>query len=501
MKTQIIQLEPHDDIISIRDKIGWARASRVLLTLPKRGKVLRDKTDLAILKRHCQTLGVQVALITKDSLTCTLASEIGLPTFPSLTKANYLDWQSPTVSKPPALTPDEIHARFRQLQQIRNQLRSNNGSWFTTPLGRLVSFFLGACSVLLLAVALLPRAEIKITPQQSEQSLTLTLTASQQFKNARPTGEFPVTLLPVQVSKTKAKKVSGVMNIPIAFARGEVLLTNLTDQPIQIPKGTFVRTISNPPHRYQITTDGVLPPTSGATVLLPVQAVIPGASENVPQNSIQALEGDLGLQLSVKNPQEINGGRDQTSPAPSASDRLTLLEETQNELIRLASERVTSMLAPGDLLLSTQPSKIEITRKEFVPTDQRPADTLELSLELKAYFATVQYQHLQTVGLSLLDASLPSGSLPLNTTFKAECTHPPQRSDSSTFTCPLKISRLVKQHINIETLQKSISGKSIEWVKTYLQSAVNLQTPPEIKISPAWLPIFPILPFQIDIST
>jgi hypothetical protein len=36
MKTQIIQLESHDDIISIRDKMGWSQTSRILLVWPEK---------------------------------------------------------------------------------------------------------------------------------------------------------------------------------------------------------------------------------------------------------------------------------------------------------------------------------------------------------------------------------------------------------------------------------------------------------------------------------
>ena len=31
MKTHILQLEPHDDVFSVRDKMGWGQAARVLL--------------------------------------------------------------------------------------------------------------------------------------------------------------------------------------------------------------------------------------------------------------------------------------------------------------------------------------------------------------------------------------------------------------------------------------------------------------------------------------
>ena len=66
MKTQILQLESHDDAISTRDKMGWGQTRRVLLIWPARGRVLTRQLDLILLLRHSLTLGVQLALVMDD---------------------------------------------------------------------------------------------------------------------------------------------------------------------------------------------------------------------------------------------------------------------------------------------------------------------------------------------------------------------------------------------------------------------------------------------------
>ena len=46
MKTQIITLESHDDLISVRDKLSWAKTPRILLVWPKYEDVTLRLLDL-----------------------------------------------------------------------------------------------------------------------------------------------------------------------------------------------------------------------------------------------------------------------------------------------------------------------------------------------------------------------------------------------------------------------------------------------------------------------
>src|SRR5215207_7702582 len=60
MKTQIITLESHDDLISVRDRLSWAKTPRILLVWPKYEKVTLRQVDLKILQRHASSLGAQL---------------------------------------------------------------------------------------------------------------------------------------------------------------------------------------------------------------------------------------------------------------------------------------------------------------------------------------------------------------------------------------------------------------------------------------------------------
>ena len=56
MKTHVIQLEPHDDVISIRDKMSWAKTGRILLVFPTRVRSRFLTLDLRLLQREGQRL-------------------------------------------------------------------------------------------------------------------------------------------------------------------------------------------------------------------------------------------------------------------------------------------------------------------------------------------------------------------------------------------------------------------------------------------------------------
>ena len=65
MKTHVIQLEPHDDVISIRDKMSWAKTGRILLVFPARVRSRFLTLDLRLLQRQAESLGAQLAVVTR----------------------------------------------------------------------------------------------------------------------------------------------------------------------------------------------------------------------------------------------------------------------------------------------------------------------------------------------------------------------------------------------------------------------------------------------------
>ena len=51
MKTTILHLEEHDDVITVQDRLGWAKSPRALLIWPDEGRILTRQLDLVLLQR------------------------------------------------------------------------------------------------------------------------------------------------------------------------------------------------------------------------------------------------------------------------------------------------------------------------------------------------------------------------------------------------------------------------------------------------------------------
>ncbi len=92
MKTQIFTLEAHDDLISVRDRLSWAKTPRILLVWPKGEKISLRLLDLKVLQRHADSLGAQLGLVTRRSSVRREAESLGIPVFESTSAAQRETW-------------------------------------------------------------------------------------------------------------------------------------------------------------------------------------------------------------------------------------------------------------------------------------------------------------------------------------------------------------------------------------------------------------------------
>jgi hypothetical protein len=193
VKTQILHLDPHDDFISARDKMGWSKTDRILLVWPARQGVLHRRVDLALIQRHSKTLGAQLALVTLDAEVRYFARELGIPVFKTLGRAQKAAWRPPRWlrMRPPVLPPADGHVR-PDLAALRDQAHPPSPAWLNRTAARLGLFLLGLLAYLAIAAALIPGAEVEIDPQTIPQSVTLQVQASQDF----PGSTWAVRFLP-----------------------------------------------------------------------------------------------------------------------------------------------------------------------------------------------------------------------------------------------------------------------------------------------------------------
>ena len=172
MKTQVIQLEPIDDVTSVRDKMSWAKARRVLLVFPPRARILTRTLDMRLLRRQAIKLGILLAIVTRSRDLRRIAVNEGIPVFTKTSRAQRSAWEVLPVTE----TPQRRGPR-PNLRQMRSEAFPTEARWRALLGLRLLFFFLAILAVLSLSFLFVPSATIQLAPETSLQNLTVPVSA------------------------------------------------------------------------------------------------------------------------------------------------------------------------------------------------------------------------------------------------------------------------------------------------------------------------------------
>ncbi|MCJ7717016.1 MAG: hypothetical protein MUO54_10935, partial [Anaerolineales bacterium] len=225
MKTQIIQLEIHDDTISVKDKMDWSQAPRVLLVWPKQGKVLKSRLDLVLLERYCSAHGSQMAVLTKELNIQYQAEEAGIPVFHSRKNAQLQPWRK-SFREFRRREVEQQAAEVRDFDFFDREdktLRKNLPAW-----GRITLFTLGVFAVMSIGALLLPRANITLNEEETRQEIVIPVIADPTANGINISGIIPSREVVVLLDQEGSLTASGRIPIPDEYAQGEVVFTNLT---------------------------------------------------------------------------------------------------------------------------------------------------------------------------------------------------------------------------------------------------------------------------------
>ncbi len=504
MKTYLVQLENHDDAISARDKISWGKARRVLLVWPHNGRVLERRVDLLLLMRHCQQTGAQMAIVTRNGEVIYHARELGIPVFKKPEQAQKVAWRKP--GKQRTRWREGKPALAQELRWQRDRLAKQDGvkqRWIDNRWVKLVVFTLAIASFLLLALSFAPGARIVLEPAQNSQQLSLAVWASPEILAPSPSGGLPANVLSVIVEGRALAESSGRVLVPDQFAAGQILLTNLTDQPVEVPQGSIVSTRSDMPVRFFTTRAVSLPAGPGTSEEVPIQAVAPGRVGNVLPNQIQAMEGPLGLRLMVVNPDALTGGSDRSSPAPSREDFRRLREDLLSDLRGTAVEELRAQLQPGQRLLDRSLHIRTVITEEREPAEGQPAERLQLTMRVEFEGWYIKETDIEAVVSPILDASLPGGFQAVPGSLQVEFLEEPVLVESGisketdTLQWQVAVRRSIESVWVDAAVIQAIQGRKVEEARQILENRLFLAEPPEIMLFPAWWARMPFLPARI----
>lgn len=495
MKTQIIALESHDDLISVRDRMSWAKSPRILLVWPKYEKVTLRPVDLRVLQQHAHYLGADMGLVTRRTEVRRDALGFGIPVFDSTAAAQRDVWPERRSTSRRGTRADHP-----DLRTMKAEAQVNEAKWKSSPAVRVGFFLIGVLAVLAVAALFVPRAAIKLTPISQQQSVTIPVAASKSNPSVLINGSVPAQSITVTVTGSQSAQIASQSSIPQTKATGIARFKNLTQNDVSIPAGTVVYSVGQSTVRFVTTNDTHLLGTANTFVDVPITAEQAGAIGNLPTNSIQAIEGNVGLSASVTNPEPTEGGTDLVTTAPSDDDRQRVHDVLLTILQTQAKQQIKASIGAKDLLLENTLQMGKVLNETYNPPTGRAGSllTLTMSVEYSAQYVTAD--NLTQLAQTVLNASMPTGYVPDSNTLSFSEVGSATLDQSGATHFDLQVAQTLVHQINLAQANALVRGLSPQAAAQNLQSNLPLASAPQIDLSPSWWPWMPLIPFRIEIQ-
>jgi hypothetical protein len=494
MKTHIIQLERHDDAVSTRDKMMWGSSQRILLVFPERGNILERRVDLVLLQRHSQALGSQLALVSNRYTVRQHARDLGIPVFKSVIQAQKSPWRIPFVIRRKFMRRAPVRTPLDNLRSIRAKPARQ------LTLGeRLLIFTLGVAAVLALMIFIFPGAFIQLSMLEQEQQLSIELRASPAITSPNLSGGIPAYLTSVVVEGSETGRSTGRTRIANRAAGGEVVFASLSDQDVLVPVGTIVRTLDDPPVRFETMLSVVVKAGNQDGVIAPIRAIVAGSGGNVPSGTIIGIEGPVGPLVSVINEDFTSGGSDQLSPAPSSGDFDRARQQILTQLAEQAQIEMKAGLPSDSYLLSSTIQLEAVEYEKLQPAEGEPGD--QYTITVRAWFAGwyVTASDIYTAAEIGLNAALPAGYMPVPDTLRIKLNNQ-STTEANKAGYQVETMRKLKANWTKEEVVHLVRGKDLMTAAAIIESRFAMESPPQFQMTPGWWPRLPYLPLRIQVG-
>ncbi len=498
MKTQIIPLETHDDVISIRDKMAWAKTPRILLVWPASGHVDVRPLDLTLLRRHATALGAELGLVTRNAEIRAAAQHIDLPVFSKPAHAQRKTWPL-RVSVHPGRRAPRL-----DLRSVRDVLPNRElfEDFSQSTLARLIVFSIGVLAVLLVPFIFIPSAEIHITAPTRPQSIEINVSAEPTAETVALSGVIPAHLKTFELEMTESIPSTGQTVVPNQAAEGMLRFTNLADPAIDVPLGTVVLTLSTTsiPVRFATVEAVKVPAGTGSVAYARARALTPGEQGNLPAATLTAFEGPLGLSLRVTNLSEMRGGANLPTAAPTEEDHQTLLERLKKALQLQAQQQLSAQFAPSDVFFPASLGVSNWMKESFTPAIGEPGGKLTLTLRAEFHVHYASAADLNQLAANVLDASLPVAYEAVSDTLTVSAVSPLFGGAEGLTRWRIRASRNIRGQIDAGQVISLAQGKTARRAGALLSETFKLESAPEIRIQPFFWPWLPSLPFKIKVT-
>jgi len=490
MKTQVIHIESYDNLPSIQDKISNAEAFRLILVDNPSVDFILKKSSFVQLIRTCSSLGIQLGIVSKRYQVSALCDEYGVTVFEDLTSAQYKNWSENHVPK-----LDDKHNRKRvRLEKPADVIQKSEN-----PIIRWVSFWFAIIAVIIILISVIPSATIVIDTPDIPDAVSFPIRLNANTTVVSITSGVPVISIERTDEIVLTESVSETSLMPVGFAKGEVIYTNLTNITGTIPAGTILSTLGDTPILFVTTNDTIIEGKKGFQAIGSAIAVEPGESGNVSAGDIQQIQAILPFQVQVSNPQNFTGGTSEDIKTPGVKDRNLVKAKALTAL----EERIISSISDDNageiVILPSTYQLVKVLSEEYYPSAGEPGNTITLHLKISAQVDGIRNNDLVLYFSDLAKLNL---SNEITTRIDQESIRVDCTSDISSedLHCNVTGERILSRKIDSGTIKRLVMGKIPSHAVTAIQayfpdvSTVQIDTKPE-----GWF-IIPLASFRINVE-
>lgn len=504
----VLRLEPHDDVLSIRDRLTFIRSTHVLLVWPDEGMTFpRRKLDLLLVQRQAQQLATRLALVTTDPDVIEYARELHISVFPTVDAARRTRWQKPRSkvfadrAQDPAFRAERAdHAAWlAERAALRNRRSSRLGRWIVFLL------VIGAIGAAFWVLA--PSATITLTPATDQIGVTVAITADPELSDVDiERARMPATVVTLEATSHVTIESSGREDAGATLAQGRARLTNLTDGPLIVPPGTILATGATFPVRFETLDEVILPAGEAAASDVSIRALQEhaGTQGNVPPGAITRVEGNLAGVLDVTNPNATTGGTFQERKTVTEGDHSRLLVLGRQQVLQRARDLLLHQYSGDQFLV---PGSITIIEERpgwttYNAVTGESVDSVSLDLRARVQAVIVDESLARQVAYAGLRPRIRPGLqvAPGALTFTRGEIQQIEPNGRVTFLMDVRGSSTIA--IDADAVRERVAGTSVAEARRRLERELVLQPdyPPQIDVWPGVFGRLPVLPMRIRVE-
>ena len=507
-RPHLMQLEPNEDVTSVRDRLSFIRGERVLLVWPEQASVLRRKLDLVLVQREAMRRAIRLALVTHDPQVIEHAAELNISTFGTIGESERKRWKRgrSKVFSNRYMRPEQADLP-EDIQQIASRIQPDKTNTLLELITR-ATIGLGLVVVLVaLLYVVVPAARVTLTPARTSETVTVPITAVLGAGDIDIENRIiPLRRLRVEIVQNGTIETTGTLSLADTRAAGTVVLINQTSAAVDVPPGTVVSTSAGAPIQFRTTEALTVPAGEGEQGEVPIEALqdYAGTVGNVDVGLVNTVVGPLAEVIEVRNTTPTQGGSSQTVRAVRQQDH-DRLEATVRQQIQAEAFNEMQPLLNDTQFIILETLTITDERddwKTFSAPVGIASDTLSLSMRAIVEAAAVDEQYGRQIVFANLSRLVPRGRMIQTDSILYTRGTIIERTSDGNVVFDMSASATVLEPVNPQAIQQALTNRTPQQALSYLLTEIDLApgTVPEINLTPGWMRRMPILPYRIDIE-